>query len=243
LKQYGSLEALQATFGAGPPLGDLTPEETRRLYHSLLPRSLLGLHEMELLNPEELAPLAYKARIAAKEYARSRCIWTGRLATYAFDQYRNLRDRGRFGSSSLTWEEIWEKYEAQIMMEEENAKSSNGKKEKETLSMRVYLRILERSCETNKAFDSLFLTDADEENDRHFGEISSKLENDVRYILLRPKESASIERRQQKEDKKRRETKEKEDKKREKAKKKNEKKQQKHRMKTEKGEQNIDENI
>ena len=212
LERYGSLEALQSTFGAGPIWGDLNPEETRRLYHTLLPRSLLGLHEMGLMKPEELAPLAYNARIAAKEYARSRCIWTGRLATTAFDQYRNLKKNGRFGASSMTWEEIWQKYEGQIVQEECSDELNSDNKEQrrpwrikkqspENLTMRIYLRILERSCVTNEAFDSLFLNDDNEEDDDdryYLTEIASQLDNDVREVLLNPKESAEVVRQQTK---------------------------------------------
>jgi hypothetical protein len=77
-EKYGSLEALKKRFGSGPPWGDLSPPQTRTLYHTLLPRSLLGLYELEVMKPEELAPLAYEARVAAKQYARSRCILPGR---------------------------------------------------------------------------------------------------------------------------------------------------------------------
>jgi len=198
-ERYGSFEALQSTFQAGPR--NLSPEETRRLYHSLLPRSLLGLYEMGLMNPEELAPLAYKARIAAKEYARSRCVWTARLATTVFDQYRNLRDKRSFGSSSMTWEEIYQKYEAQIVREERAKVFQQGEKKKikrdEQFTMRIYIRILERSCETNQAFDSLFLKDKEDTSD-YLADISSQLENDVRSVLLGPKENEKALRKQQK---------------------------------------------
>jgi hypothetical protein len=203
MEKYGSLEALENTFGAAPSAwGDLTPEQTRRLYHTLLPRSLLALHEMGLMRPEELAPLAYGARVAAKQYARSRCTLPARLVTAAFDFYRNLRDHGRLGGpSSMTWEEIFKKYEVQIVREECAEAFNDGGKtarrkcfdsiNEEDLTMRIYLRILERSCVTNQAFDNLFLKKADENDDttRHFAEIASKLDRDVREILLRPKDS------------------------------------------------------
>lgn len=197
-ERYGSLKALQATFKSGPR--NLSPEQTRRLYHSLLPRSLLGLYEMGLMNPEELAPLAYKARIAAKQYARSRCVWTARFATAIFDQYRNLREKKRFGASSLTWEEIYQKYEAQIVREErlkENGKEkAKGLRRNEAdFTMRVYLRILERSCETNQAFDRLFLKEPEDTSDYLEG-IASQLESDVQSILLGPKENAKVMQRQ-----------------------------------------------
>ena len=269
LDRYGSLSALQATFGTRPSFwGDLTPEQTRRLYHTLLPRSLLALYELGLMNPQELAPLAYEARIAAKQYARSRCIWTARLATEAFDQYRNLRDRGRFGSSSLTWDELWSKYEAQIVQEEcaqeleamnkkKNDNNNNNhaipmvaqrntkktvlvdKKKSKELSMRIYLRILEKSCATNQAFDKLFLkntstndinndnNDDDTDPDQLLYIIASTLDHDVREILLHPKEAAKAMRKTAKLEKKQQKAQEKAVKKQEKAQAKEAKKQRK----------------
>jgi hypothetical protein len=199
LARYGSASALQSTFGTGPPLGDLSPEQTRSLYHRLLPRSLLGLHEMGLMRPEELAHLAYEARIAAKEYARSRCVVSGRLMTAAFDQYRSLRDHGRpaVGSGSMSWEEVWQKYEGQIVQEEcaaaLNRTDTCAKREeqgREALSVRIYLRILERSCATNKAFDSLFLKEsaATLAEDSSLAAMAEQLDEDVRAILLGPRD-------------------------------------------------------
>ena len=69
LERYGSAEALHQTYGVAPLFGDLSLDQTRRLYKTLLPRSLLGLYKMGVLTPKELAPLAYNARIAAKEYS------------------------------------------------------------------------------------------------------------------------------------------------------------------------------
>lgn len=201
LARYGSVSALQSTFGTGPPLGDLSPEQTRSLYHTLLPRSLLGLHEMGLMRPEELAPLAYEGRIAAKDYARSRCIVTGRLVTAAFDQYRSLRDRGRpaVGSGSMSWDEIWQKYEGQIVQEECAAAldgtrrhAKRGEQGGEDLSMRIYLRILERSCATNLAFDSLFLKETAASG--RLTAMALQLDEDVQTILLRPKDGAKARR-------------------------------------------------
>jgi len=178
LERYGTVEALQQTFGVAPPLGDLSPEQTRRLYHTLLPRSLLGLYEMGVMKPEELAPLAYNARIAAKEYARSRCVWTGRLMTTAFDIYR-----GRLGkSSSMSWEELYKKYEAQIV-EEECSDELNSIPDDEDLTMRIYLRILERSCSTNQAFDALFLNEEHDDDSDYLDSIATKLEGDVCFLL------------------------------------------------------------
>jgi len=200
LERYGSVQALQQTFGVAPPFGDLSPEQTRRLYHTLLPRSLLGLYEMGVMKPEELAPLAYNARIAAKEYARSRCVWTARLMTSAFDIYR-----GRLGkSSSMSWEELYKKYEAQIVEEECN-NELNGNPSDEDLTMRIYLRILEKSCSTNQAFDSMFLNEEDDDDSDYLDSVATKLEDDVRFLLL-PKEKRTkaqkVERKMQKEEEK-----------------------------------------
>jgi hypothetical protein len=239
MDKYASLEALQKTFGAAPSLwGDLTPEQTRRLYHTLLPRSLLALHEMGLMKPEELAPLAYEARIAAKQYARSRCTFPARIGTAAFDVYRNLRNRGRLGGpSSMTWQEIYKKYEVQIVQEEcalnnSNTKDDESKKTsscvipEKDLTMRIYLRILEKSCVTNQAFDNLFLKQNDVMDDttsKHFAEIAQTLDHDVREILLRPKDCEKAMKKAEKAEKKA----EKVEKKRLKAERKEEKKQQK----------------
>lgn len=218
---------------------------------------------MEVMNPEELAPLAYEARVAAKEYARSRCVWTGRIVTVAFDQYRNLRDKGKFvfGSSSMTWEEIWDKYEAQIMKEEESGGSSGLKEneagkggpkgrwrfrkdeESDSVTMRVYRRILERSCETNQAFDSLFLKEgsADDNDSNDLAGISAKLEEDVRMVLLRPKEGANMIRKQEKSEKKERKAKEKKERGQRKGREKLEKVRRKARKKEEKILRNVSE--
>jgi hypothetical protein len=239
MDKYASLEALQKTFGAAPSLwGDLTPEQTRRLYHTLLPRSLLALHEMGLMKPQELAPLAYEARIAAKQYARSRCTFPARIGTAAFDVYRNVRNRGRLGGpSSMTWQEIYKKYEVQIVQEEcalnnSNTKDDESKKTsscvipEKDLTMRIYLRILEKSCVTNQAFDNLFLKQNDVMDDttsKHFAEIAQTLDHDVREILLRPKDCEKAMKKAEKAEKKA----EKVEKKRLKAERKEEKKQQK----------------
>jgi hypothetical protein len=216
MERYGSLEALQSTFGTG---ADLSPEQTRRLYHALLPRSLLGLYEWELMNPEELAPMAYHARIAAKQYARSRSVWYARAFTALVDQYRNLR--GQLGdnhkSASMTWEQIWSKYEAQIVREEcahvLETDDTNKKKKIEfqdhDLTMRIYLRILEKSCATNQAFDQMFLTTSNNTDELDvLSQVGLQLEQDVREILLGPKEGAKITKKVAKRDKK--ETKERE---------------------------------
>jgi hypothetical protein len=227
MKRYGTVEALKQTFGTGPPWGDLSPTQTRSLYHTLLPRSLLALNEMGFVTAEDLAPLAYEARIAAKEYARSRCVWTGRVGVFLFDQYRSLRDKGRLiqpgKSSSMSWEEIWAKYEGQILKEHAEKKKKGGMKVKELdedeLMMQTYMRILERSCSTNQTFDKLFLHDKEGGNDGggnngdiSLASIASQLDHDVRTILLSPSEISKVEKKVKKMEKKQLKEREKEEK-------------------------------
>lgn len=174
----------------------------------------------------------------------------------AFDQYRNLRDKGRFvfGPSHMTWDEIWDKYEAQIMEEESsNSTDTDGMPEKsgarrrwwikkdedESVTMRTYRRILERSCETNQVFDSLFLKDTTDDDDvsDNLAEISAKLEEDVRMVLLRPKESANMMDKQQKAEKMQRKAREKEERNQRKAGEKEEKARRKLKEKEERAQQ------
>ncbi|KAL7491243.1 hypothetical protein ACHAWT_001430 [Skeletonema menzelii] len=227
MKRYGTVEALKQTFGTGPPWGDLSPTQTRSLYHTLLPRSLLALNEMGLVKVEDLAPLAYEARIAAKNYARSRCVWTGRVGVFLFDQYRSLRDKGRLvkpgTSSSMSWEEIWAKYESQIISEQMDRGKELGEDE---LMMQTYMRILEKSCSTNQAVDNLFLKDEGasiDGDDISLASIASQLEKDVRAILLSPKEISKVEKTEKRLEKKQLKEREKEEKMRREADRKEEK--------------------
>ena len=216
IRRYGTVEALQQTFGTGPPWGDLSPTQTRSLYHTLLPRSLLALNEMGLVNAADLAPLAYEARIAAKNYARSRCVWTGRVGVFLVDQYRSLRDKGRLmrpgTSSSMSWEEIWSKYESQILKEQ---MERGIELDEDELVMQTYMRILEKSCSTNQVFDDLFLRENDDDMEGDDGisleSIASRLENDVRALLLSPKEITQAEKTEKKWLKRQRKEREKEE--------------------------------
>ncbi len=232
MNRYGSVDALQRTFGTGPPWGDLSPTQTRSLYHTLLPRSLLALNEFGFVKVEDLAPLAYEARISAKNYARSRCVWTGRVGVFLFDQYRSLRDKGRLvkpgTSSSMSWEEIWAKYEGQIISEQRE----RGKElDEDELMMQTYMRILEKSCSTNQAVDNLFLKDEGGDSidggDISLASIASQLEKDVRAILLTPKEIGKVEKTEKRLEKKQLKEREKEEKMRRKADRKEEKRKRK----------------
>ena len=100
LAKYGSSNALQQTFGKYATNQKLSPTQTRALYHTLLPRSLLALSELDILDPSDLAPLAYQARIAAKEYARSRCNTSSGQALLTM---LNPELRKKYNQPSMTW--------------------------------------------------------------------------------------------------------------------------------------------
>lgn len=78
---------------------------------------------MGLWRVQDLAPLAFEARVAAKKYARERCIVPGRVMAMVYDGFRSWRDWGTWNVEGMSWEQIWFKYETQIlqeyMMEEE----------------------------------------------------------------------------------------------------------------------------
>jgi len=125
----------------------------------------------------------------------------------------------------MSWEEIWAKYEGQILKEhaEKKKKNKGGMKVKELdedeLMMQTYMRILERSCSTNQTFDKLFLPDKEGGNgsgggngDISLASIASQLDHDVRAILLSPSEIYKVEKKVKKMEKKQLKEREKEEK-------------------------------
>ncbi|KAL7508382.1 hypothetical protein ACHAXN_009173 [Cyclotella atomus] len=180
--KYTSLSTLRSTFGSNKNRfwGDFDPATTRKLYHTLIPRALLALHDMGLSNPDELAPLAYQARMAAKKYARERSRLPGRIGSMVYDGWRQWRRYGKWKFDGMTWEQIWDKYENQILKEtvmvDKNGndrlsldgEESDGMESAvimtegeglndEDLTAKICLRILERSVVTNEMIDKLFL--------------------------------------------------------------------------------------
>jgi hypothetical protein len=69
---------------------------------------------------KELAPLAFRARLAAKEYARERSRLPGRIGSMLYDGYRSWIKYGKWKSSGMTWEQVWNKYEDQVLNEVKN---------------------------------------------------------------------------------------------------------------------------
>ena len=95
--------------------------------------------------------------------------------------------------------------------------------DEEDLMMRIYMRILEKSCATNQAFDAIFLNnkeggEGDEtEDEEDLAAISSRLEEDIRSILLSPEDAEKVVKRRDKMEKKKTKAAEKEEKRKRKA--------------------------
>jgi len=201
--RYTSLPTLRSTFGTNRNKfwGDFDPATTRRLYNTLLPRALLGLYEMGLWSPNDLAPLAYEARITAKKYARERCVVPARAVAMLYDGFRSWRDWGTWSVEGMSWEQVWYKYETQIleeMMLEDGLDHRGYEEEGEEVTAQICLRILERSCITNERINQLLLgEDEDEEEDenhrkpvkrrrnaeRYLGMIAAKLDMDMQELM------------------------------------------------------------
>ena len=117
--KYTSLSTLRSQFGTNRNRfwGDFDMSTSRKLYHTLLPRALLGLYEMGLWRVQDLAPLAFEARVAAKKYARERCVVPGRIMAMVYDGWRSWREWGTWNMEGMSWEQIWFKYETQILEE------------------------------------------------------------------------------------------------------------------------------
>ena len=154
--RYTDVDTLRRTFGTNKNKlwGDFDAETTRKLYHVLLPRAMLELYRIEgQLRPQELAPLAFEARVAAKKYARERCVVPGRLFSMAFDGFRSLKNYGKWSAEGLSWEQIWHKYESEVLSE------NFVEDDMHALTHQVCLKILEKSCASNPLMDKMFLTD------------------------------------------------------------------------------------
>lgn len=119
--RFTSVEALRKHFGTNENKlwGDLQASTARRLYKTLLPRALLELSRVEELKPEDLAPLAYQARLAAKMYARERCTVPARIAATLFDGFRQWMKYGKFQGNGMTYDQLWGKYAEKILQETE----------------------------------------------------------------------------------------------------------------------------
>jgi len=167
--EHTSVDALRKKFGENQNQmwGDLDARTCRRLYKTLLPKALLELYRVGI-EPQDLAPLAYEARLAAKLYARERCVVPARLAAHSYDGFRHWKRYGRFQCTGMTYKQLWEKYRQAILQEDdENNNNNNNNNDnehdddsqllEEDVTARICLKILERSCATNDQVDSWVL--------------------------------------------------------------------------------------
>ena len=179
-RRYTDVNALRATFGKNQNTvwGDLDPATTRRLYKTLLPRALLELYNLGV-QPEDLAPLAFRARVAAKLYARERSELPTRVAASLYDGFRQWRKYGSFNTAGMTYQQVWEKYAAMILEECQGEEGLTP----EDVTARICLKILERSCATNEMVDKMVLRNCSPEDRKDLREITEKLEADVRNLL------------------------------------------------------------
>ncbi len=191
-ERYTSQEGLREAFGSNKNKwwGDLDAKTARRLYKRLLFPTALSELVLELgdeiIRPEELAPLAYEARRAAKMYARERCRVPSRVGAYLYDGFRQWRKYGRFQPNGVSYEQLWIRYY------EENGKHNKtddkweylfGKAgddddddddddiddlndiideiddavTEEEIIKRTCQKIFEKSCTTNEAIDRFYL--------------------------------------------------------------------------------------
>jgi len=183
--KYTSVDALRETYGSNQNKlwGDLQAGTARRLYKTLLPRALGELNRLtKHLQPEDLAPLAYQARVAVKLYTRERCTVPARLGATLFDGFRQWIRYGKFQTHGMSYDQLWQKYAEQIIREAEVGVD---------LSPRVCQKILERASYTNECVDQLVLSSPasssqkESSKDHLFTSIHSQLEQDIFQTLLR----------------------------------------------------------
>jgi hypothetical protein len=179
---YTNLESLRDTFGSNQNKlwGDLDPATARRLYRCLMPRALLELVKVGV-QPEDLAPLAYEARVAAKLYARERSVVPARFAATLYDGLRQFQRYGKFQCHGMTYDQVWEKYHKVIMDDPENHIYDDLTEQ--DVTAKICLKILERSCSTNENIDRWVLRADDKARRDDLTRIADTLEMDVRRLL------------------------------------------------------------
>ena len=186
--RYTSLQSLRDTFGTNKNKvwGDLDASSARRLYKTLLPKALLELVQAGV-QPEDLAPLAYQARVVAKLYARERCHLPSRILAALFDGFRTLRRYGKFQPVGMSYHQVWAKYEAQVLEDLEDAGGEDDQAliDAKVAVRKICLRILESSCRTNSSVDKWVLPSyqSEEKDIQELMKIAQTLEDDVRKLL------------------------------------------------------------
>lgn len=118
--------------------------DTRCIYHKLLPRyadDYIGNYSDKL---ETLAKMTSESRLAAKIFAREQSKLYVQILSILYDVIRHGSTTG------LTFEKLWKKYEKQV-------KRENPFADENEIRYRTSLRILEKSCKTNRSIDIIVL--------------------------------------------------------------------------------------
>jgi len=215
VQKYCTVEGLREAFGRNQNVlwGDLDATNTRRLYKTLMPVALMDLyHKTEgendgdndetatpAVQPQDLAVLAYKARVAAKLYARERCRVPARIAANLFDGYRQWRKYGSFDCTGMSYQQVWEKYAQLIQNESASDEDCSAKDaassttDDNDVTEQICLKILERSCQSNAMIDEMVLNRKQSKKQQtkkaqlqHLQNVQDQLEQDVRLLLLPP---------------------------------------------------------
>lgn len=161
-QRYATVEGLREQFGKNRNkfFGDLDTRTTRQLYKSLLPTAVCELVLDVDVRPDELAPLAYEARKAAKLYARERCYIPARWFAHIYDGYRQFRKYGKFQVQGMSYDQLFDKYYERSALErqqqqqlEEDVCGEDG--DDEDILSEVCMKILESACRTNPLIDQM----------------------------------------------------------------------------------------
>jgi len=192
--RYATLDGLRETFGSNRNkfFGDLDAATTRKLYKSLLPTAVCELVLDVDVRPEELAPLAFEARKAAKLYARERCHVPARWLAKWYDGYRQWKTYGRFQIEGMSYDQVWDKYYQRSTSERRSRQRIRARERRdgddnynddnwteEEIVAQTCMKILESSCRTNPLVDQMTLGKrAEKKNKRGRYRMKNKIMND-----------------------------------------------------------------
>jgi len=162
------------------------------LYKSLLPTAVCELVLDVDVRPEELAPLAFEARKAAKLYARERCHVPARWLAKWYDGYRQWKTYGRFQIEGMSYDQVWDKYYQRSTSERRSRQRIRARERRdgddnynddnwteEEIVAQTCMKILESSCRTNPLVDQMTLGKrAEKKNKRGRYRMKNKIMND-----------------------------------------------------------------
>lgn len=114
----------------------------------------------------------------------------GRVAAMVYDGFRSWRTWGTWQIEGMSWEQVWNKYETQILEEYMEDHSHVDLDEiQDEITLQICLKILERSCITNEAVDKMFLEESEKKTpkrrknaERDLARIKVKLEKDLEEL-------------------------------------------------------------